>query len=272
VAGDLVTSDNRERAYASTRVMFNLGSVLGPPLAGLLLLGGNWSVLFLVFGLLGLTTVVIVLLLPLAAVDKASGDAPSPGRGRVLADRAFLLLLASTFVGYFSYVSFSSVLPVAAVTDYQLPESLWGFIFAINPIAVVLLQLRTTQATRTIGSGPKLIGSSLLMGLPFLVLLVLPNAVGIVLVTCVFVAGEMVWVPVIQGMVVTMAPPKQRGRYLGAYRSVGQVAMGLAPFVLLNLRGLGPHWAWVLVAAICVLGAALGTLAVRMSCAGSHEP
>ena len=266
VVGDLAGEDTKERAYAAARVMSNVGSILGPPLAGLLLLGENWSLFFLVFGVLGAITVTMVALLlsrTSASAAKPATTGPAAHQRGALMSRGFLLLLASTLLGYFSYVAFVAVLPVTAVADYHLPSSAWGLIFAVNPILVVLLQMRVTRAIVAVRMDRKLALATLLMGLPFLLLLALPNVVGIVLVTSLFVFGEMAWAPSVEGLVVTMAPPEERGRAFGAYRGVGQAAMGLGPFVLFNLRSVGLHWVWPVVGAIALLGAAAGMLAAR---------
>ena len=47
MVADLVAPERQEAAYASVRVAANLGVTIGPPLGGLLLIGGHWSHLFL---------------------------------------------------------------------------------------------------------------------------------------------------------------------------------------------------------------------------------
>ena len=47
MVADLVAPERQEAAYASVRVAQNLGVTIGPPLGGLLLIGGNWNHLFL---------------------------------------------------------------------------------------------------------------------------------------------------------------------------------------------------------------------------------
>jgi len=44
---DLVAPERREAAYSSVRVAANLGVTIGPPIGGLLLIGGNWNHLWL---------------------------------------------------------------------------------------------------------------------------------------------------------------------------------------------------------------------------------
>ena len=47
MVADLVAPERHEAAYASVRVAQNLGVTIGPPLGGVLLLGGHWSHLWL---------------------------------------------------------------------------------------------------------------------------------------------------------------------------------------------------------------------------------
>lgn len=259
-------SQSQERAYASTRVMFNIGSTLGPPMAALLLLVGNWSTLFAAMGGLGLLTVttVIVILPALPPRVQERGNRP-PGRvtAGVLADRKFLLLLLSTALGYAIYVTFSSVLPVVAVEDYGLAPAAWGFLYAVNPVIVILAQLRITRATQRFAPDLKITVASLLMGAAFLLLVALPNAVGVLALTVVFVVGEMLWAPVSQALVIRMAPDHLRGSYLGAFRGAGQIALGLAPFLVLRLHSLGDDVTWWAIGLTGVLAAAVGRAAAR---------
>lgn len=264
---DLATAGEQERAYASTRVMFNIGSMMGPPMAGLVLLTHSWSLLFICAGILGLATVAIVLKwMPRTSqahndeTDRQSAQGTKTGIWR---DRPFALLLASTLLGYFIYVTYSSVLPVVAVSDYHLAPSAWGFIYAINPIIVVLFQMRITRLTRTISSAVKLTLASLLMGASFLILILLPNIVGVVLLTGAFVLGEMLWAPVSQSLAARMAPKEMRGSYMGAFRGSGQIAMGLAPFVMLRVHESGNTPTWITIGAISVLAAGVGWAASR---------
>ena len=46
MVADLVAPERHQAAYASVRVAANVGVVVGPPLGGLLLVLGSWSVLF----------------------------------------------------------------------------------------------------------------------------------------------------------------------------------------------------------------------------------
>ncbi|MWA02678.1 MFS transporter [Actinomadura sp. LD22] len=272
---DLVDEGEQERAYAATRVMFNIGSVLGPPLAGLVLLKHNWTLLFVCAGALGFVTVAAVLRwMPARTGPRENGqdwEAKPSATGTIWRDRPFVLLLASTFLGYFIYVTYSSVLPVVAVSSYRLAPSAWGFIYAINPIIVVLFQMRTTRLTRNLSASTKLILASLLMGVSFLILVALPNAAGIVLLACAFVIGEMLWAPVSQSLAVRMAPDGMRGSYMGAFRGAGQIAMGLAPFVMLRVHGFGNTPTWLTVSLVSVLGAGVGWAAARGVRRGSRE-
>ncbi|WP_242909796.1 MFS transporter [Actinomadura terrae] len=264
---DLAPAEEQERAYASSRVMFNIGSMLGPPMAGLVLLTHSWTLLFICAGVLGLATVAIVLTWMPRTSPARNGKAdrrPAQGsRTGIWRDHPFVLLLASTLLGYFIYVTYSSVLPVVAVSDYHLAPSAWGFIYAINPIIVVLFQMRITRVTRTISSSVKLTLASLLMGVSFLILLLLPNIVGVVLLTGAFVIGEMLWAPVSQSLAVRMAPEDERGSYMGAFRGSGQIAMGLAPFVMLWVHESGNTPTWITIGAISVLAAGVGWVAAQ---------
>src|SRR5262249_49451199 len=128
LVADLVTDPaKREHAYATLRVASNLGVLLGPPLAALLVYLGSWDAFLLGIAALGLVgAIVTTALLPNGTV--ASMAEPEPGLRRVARDRPFVLLLLSCLLAYGDYCAFETVLPVIAVTAYGLGSSTWGLL------------------------------------------------------------------------------------------------------------------------------------------------
>jgi predicted MFS family arabinose efflux permease len=265
---DATTESDRETGYAQSRIMFNLGGVVGPPLAGLLLLSHHWAPLFASVSLFSLAAALV-------ARFKIPEHTRSPRQHRhraqlsFLRDRRFGLLLLSNGLGFFVYETFAVVLPVVAVTSFKLSPSLWGLIVAINPITVVLLQSRMTQATRHLSIAVKLGVASIFMGMPFLLLLIFRNIIGIIAVVVLLVIGEMLWAPTSQALAANLAEPGQVGAYMGAFRGTGQASLGLAPLIVLHLYNIGPSVTWFSVAGLALLGGLAGVFAGSVRPAGS---
>jgi predicted MFS family arabinose efflux permease len=263
LVADLVPEEHsREQAYATVRVASNLGSLMGPPLAALLVLVAGWTAFLLGIAALGVAGAAFAARLPSTRVVT---EALEPGSlGTVVRDRPFSLLLLSTLLAFTDYCGFETVLPVLAVSAYGLSPSTWGLLVIISPALVVLAQLRLTRASGRIPPAPRLASATLLMGLPFLALLVSSHVAVIAAVIVVFVVGEMVWMPTSQAIAAQIAPPQTRGTYFGALAAMTGPAWTLAPFIAFQLRDHeGVNAVWLFFAAIAVASAAAGALAVR---------
>ena len=218
LVADLVPdSDGREAAYATVRVAANLGAFVGPPVAALLIHLGGWTSFLLGVAALGVVgAAVTASFLPATGGWTHPSHAQSGSARLVLRDRPFLLLLISTLFGFFVYCGFETVLPVIAVSSYGLSASTWGLLVVISPLLVVLFQLRLTRAAARMPVAPRLAAALLVMGLPFLALVVSGHVVLIAAVIVVFVVGEMLWMPTSQTVAAQLAPALSRGTYLGA--------------------------------------------------------
>ncbi len=262
---DLVPPSGHEAAYASTRVAWNLGTTLGPPIGGLLLFLGSWTALFL--GVAALSTVafaIALLLLPTRGHYSPAGPPDRGSFGVIRRDRAFLLFLLSGGLAYLVYVAFETVLPISLVGSHGFSPSTWGFLVVINPASVTLFQLRLTRRVSGIAPAPKLAAAMLLMGLPFMLLTVSAAIPVVLFVIFVFVVGEMLWVPTSQTVVAALAPADIRGAYMGAFGSTSAFGFALGPLLGLQVRGsFGDATMWMVFAAVSVVAAATGAAACR---------
>jgi predicted MFS family arabinose efflux permease len=273
MVADLVRAERHEAAFASLRVANNLGVVLGPVLGGLLLLV-SWPALFVGVSILSAAVFVLARRLLPERGEFAPDSQPERGSFRVVRrDRVFLLFLLSTALAYIVYVAYETVLPISLVDTHGLAPSTWGFLVIINPALVTLFQLRLTKRLAHVPPLPKLVTAMLLMGLPFLLLSVTAALPVVALVIVVFVLGEMLWVPTSQAVVAGLAPADLRGAYLGAFSGMGAVGFALAPFSGLLVRAAGGDTAmWAYFAAMSIVSAVVGALAVRLAWSRRFAP
>jgi predicted MFS family arabinose efflux permease len=265
LVADVVRPERHEHAYASLRVANNLGVTLGPPIGGALLLTGDYDVLWLGVGALGLVTVTLAWRLIPARGEFTPDEPPSRGSfGVIRRDGAFLLFLASMVLANLVYFAFEVVLPISAVDTHGLSPAAWGFLVIINPALVTLFQLRLTRRVERFPAPPKLALAMLLMGWPFLLLSVDAAVPVMALVIVIFVLGEMLWIPTSQAIVAGLAPADLRGAYMGAFASTSSAGFALGPFFGLQIRGgFGDTAMWAFFAAVSVVAAALGVVACR---------
>jgi predicted MFS family arabinose efflux permease len=264
VADYVVEPETREQGYAVVRVANNLGILVGPPIAALLIHLQGWSAFLLGLAAVGVVgTAVSASVLPRGRPLR--DEQQSVNRLMVvLRDGTFGLLLLSTLLGFTIYVGYETVLPVIAVSSYGLAPSTWGLLLVIAPLLVVVAQLRLTHATARVNPAGRLVAAMLLMGLPFLALIADNEVAVIAGVIVLFVIGEMVWIPTSQALAAALAPAPARGTYFGALAAMTGPAWTLVPFVSLELRaGLGVPAVWLFFAVAAVAGAAVGAAAAR---------
>jgi predicted MFS family arabinose efflux permease len=261
---DLVPPDRHEAGYAAVRVIQNLGVTMGPPLGGLLLLGENWTRLFVGGAVLSaLAWLVAYRFIPArGAYTPEHADRTAGGLRLILRDRLFLLFFVSGCLATLTYITYETVLPISLVDTHAIEPSTWGFLLVINPAMVTLFQMRLTARTTGVPASLKLSAAMLLMGLPFLALIVSGSLLVVAAVIFVFVIGEMFWVPTSQTVIARIAPPERRGAYLGAFGSTFAVGFAVTPFLGLQVRGaFGDAVMWTTFASIAVLAALIGFIA-----------
>ena len=265
MVADLVPPEGREAGYAGVRVAKNLGVSFGPVLGGLLLLGEDWSRLFLgVFVVAAVAWAVAWRFLP--SGGRYAPDAP-PERGSfavVRRDHAFLLFVGAMALASMTYVAFDSLLAISLVDSHGFSPATWGFIVVINPVLVTLVQLRLTRSVAGVPAPVKLAIAMPLMGVPF-VLLEAQDAVPFVaLLVLVFVIGEMLWVPTSQAVAAAFAPDDIRGAYMGVFGGSSQLAWAVTPFLGLQVRSaFGDAAMWAGVAGLSLVAATAGAAAAR---------
>jgi len=262
---DLVAPERQEAAYASVRVAANFGVTIGPPIGGLLLIGGHWSHLFLGnFVLSAIAAGIAFRYIPRGGAYAPEGPPERGSLAVILRDYPFLLFLLFALAAQMTYLATDTLFPISATTTHRLSPALWGGIVILNPLLVTIFQLRLIRWASAIPPAVKLGLAMPLMGLPFLLLNVNGSAPVIALIIVVFVTGEMLWVPTSQAVVSGLAPADIRGAYMGAFGGVGSVAWAITPFLGLEVRhAYGDATMWWCVAGVGVLAGVLGALAAR---------
>ncbi len=269
MVADLVAPERQEVAYASVRVASNLGVTIGPPLGGLLLIGGNWNHLWIGTFVLSLVGFGIALrYIPRGGAYAPEGPPERGSFGVIIRDSPFLLFMLASVFATMTYIATETLLPISLTTTHHLAPAAWGALLILNPIAVTLFQLRLTRWTSSVPAWLKLGVAMPLMGVPFLLLNVNGSVPVIAVVIVLFVIGEMLWVPTSQAVVAGLAPSDLRGAYMGAYGGTWSVGWALTPFLGLQVRNAyGDATMWMCVAAVGVLAGALGLVAAR-----GHDP
>jgi MFS family permease len=269
---DLVPRDRHEHAFATQRVVQNIGFI-GGPLIGAALLTIGWRTLFVGIGALGALAFVVALgAIPEDRPEEADRDTSASTLRVLLRDPAFALLLAAGTLAAMTYVSYETLLPISLVQSHGVAPAAWGILLAINPVIVVLFQIRLTSRLGGTGEFVRLAVGVAAMATPFLLLSVSAALPLLILMLVLFVLGEMLWVPPSQGLIARLAPEEKRGAYLGASGATWPAAFALGPLLGLQVRGaFGDSAMWVAIAIVGGLAIILYGIAERIAGRGAES-
>jgi predicted MFS family arabinose efflux permease len=265
MVADLVPPEEHEAAYSAVRVASNLGVTIGPPLGGLLLIGGDWRHLWLgVLPLAALAYGIAWRYIPRGGAYAPTGPPQRSSFRVIVRDHPFLLFMLSSVLATMTYIATETLLPISVTTTHHLAPAAWGILMIVNPLLVTVFQLRLTRWTSHVPASLKLGIAMPMMGVPFLLLNWNGSAPVIALVIFIFVIGEMLWVPTSQAVVAALAPADIRGAYMGIFGSTWSVGWALTPFLGLQVRGAyGDAAMWMCVAALGVTAGITGLAAAR---------
>lgn len=261
---DLVPSERRLVAFAMFRLALNVGWAAGLALGGFLaersfdLLFVGDAITSLVFGLISL----IALPHGTRSARRDEEDLPS-ARTAILADRGFLLLLASALVGGAVYIQYVSSLPLH-VRDAGYGPAAYGVLQSLNGVIVVLIELpviawaQRHERFRVVALG------QLLIGLGFASLLVadtIPLLVGIVVV---WTLGEICAVTPATAIAADRSPQYARGRYQSALHAGWSTGFVLGSVLGTLAYSAAPDALWWACGVLGVVAAGLSLSARRL--------
>jgi MFS family permease len=258
---DFVGPARRLKAYGLLRMGNNAGWALGPALGGLLAEDSYALLFFVTAGVYVVCTVVVACSIE-DAPGAASGTFATPrlsDGAATLKNREFLRFCVFTFTicAVMSQLVVASSLYSKKYLGFSEAEI--GLLFSINGLMVVALQYPVTWVLQARRLTAGLAAGSVFYGAGYLMFGFAPAFWVAGLAMVVVTLGEMAVSPGLQAMGANMAPPAEKGRYLGVQGVFQQVGSSAGIFIGSNAIGLispsfqqGP---WFLVALGAVVSA-----------------
>jgi predicted MFS family arabinose efflux permease len=252
-AADLAGEGDTERQLAFLRVGVNLGTGAGPGL-GALLVGIGWSVQQSFTALAFALSLAAALRLPASAPRVRE---PARRRGGVLRDRAFVVLFAGGALAWTVFAALETLLPVLLSASGKVSPAGWGALLALNPVLIVIGQMRVSRWTAGWARRRKLVLALALISVPYLTLTASAAAWVLVAVVLTVTVGEMLFGPASEALAAEAAPPGQVGAYLGAATAGNWIGAAAAPAIGLPVAdALGETALWVGLIAVAACAAA----------------
>jgi MFS family permease len=224
IVADLVEPRHRPRAFAFLYWAVNIGVAFSGVAGGYLAERSYW-LLFVLDAISCLVFAGLILRYVPETHRPATGDGDR-GYRPVLRDGLLWGLIGTTFLGAVVYMQSLITLPLAVRADGHGPDG-FGLVYAVNPIAVILVQPLVLWAIDRLPAIPLLAGSAIVMGVGFGLTSFADSLVAFGLTVIVWTLGEIGFNAVEPALIANIAPADLRGRYNGA---VG-VSFGAAAFV-----------------------------------------
>lgn len=261
---ELARGEKRISAFAHQRVAINVGWAAGPLMGGLVAGGAAFEMLFLLAAPLILTAAWLVSRLT------EGGRGPVPPRENPLrairtqlGDRSLQLQLAGALLLFLLAGQMIVTLSVEAASRLSLEKHQLGFLWTLNGLIVVLLQMPFARLVRRIGTHRALLWSAVFYALGYASVGFASSWNLLILAMCVVTAGELLNAPSQQTAVVSLVRPENASRVLGLLgltmmlgRSSGPLVGGAAH----DLLGGSPRFMW---GAISLLGVAAAAIYVK---------
>src|ERR1051326_2957997 len=225
---DLGPAGQRVTAFAAYRMAINAGFAFGPATAGFL---AKKSFLWLFVG--DAATSILFGLVAWAALPGGLRNSETPSSlldtVRILrSDRRFrqvvlaVLGIGLVFVQVFSTMSLE-------ITRSGFSTTVYGLVISLNGAMIVLCELPLTSLTKRFPARQAMAVGFVLIGAGFASNALVRTIPLLALATVLFTLGEMISMPISAAYVADLAPPHQRGLYMGTYGMVWAISFVFGP-------------------------------------------
>ena len=261
ILADMLSPADRVQGYSIFRMGRNIGVALGPIIGGIVL-SSNYSIGFTLAALaLALYGLITLLFLRETLVRDPDAKVESIRDQIHVYRQAFSNKPFAHMVGAFTLMEICAalmwvLLAVYLKQNFGVMESTYSWIPTTNALMVVFLQVFVTRSIISYRDTQVMPIGAIFYVAAMLIVGVSSHFWGFWLAMVVMTFGELITAPTATTFVANLAPPDQRGRYLGVFGLTWHVAMAIGPFaagVLTDAFGMRSPW---------FAGAVVGALAV----------
>ena len=233
--------ENRTRSLTLIRLAINLGFVVGPTVAGIIIISSGYDLLFWIDGL---TCILAILFFRLLIKEKKS-TATEPNEESklerqstsVFKDKPYWIFLSISFLMGMIFFQLFTTMPLYHREQYNLTELHTGLLFFLNGLMIVVLEMPMVYwiEQKIVDVTKLILISSVLMALSFFVLLFDTWAgvlvIGMILITI----GEMIGFPYTNAFAMKRAKIGNEGRYMALYTMSFSLAHIVGPKLGLDI-------------------------------------
>jgi MFS family permease len=289
LVSELVKPPQRKQAFALSRLAVNLGMSVGPAIGGILALY-SFRILFFADGVTSILAALVLMFgWPATLRTNASEpkwDEPEDlGREieaegasllaashpvadlRAFRNRRMLYFLVALIPTQLVFFQLTSTVPLFLVHYLRLPESIYGTVFTLNTLMIVVLELPLNNAMAQWSHRRTLTLGAFLYAIGFGSFALAKGPIGIFAAVAAWTFGEMILMPGSAAYAAEIAPTGRRGEYMGLYTMSFSFAFSLGPWLgamLLERHGPQALWGTALVSG-CISTLLMSRIALEKS-------
>ncbi len=262
IVADMLPPEERAQAYGLVRMGRNIGVALGPILGGLVLSRSynigfvSAAITLIFFGLL-----IVFFLKETLEIkrDEQREDLRDQFKvlGQALKNKAFVRMLSSFTLMEICATLMWVILAVYIKQNFGIDETLYSWIPTTNALMVIFLQVAITHRTNRHKATKVMPIGAAFYPVTMLIVAYSSNYWGFLIAMVVMTFGELITAPTATAYVANLAPPDQRGRYLGFFGLNWFVALAIGPmgagFLSDNISIQAPWLAGAVVGVLSVL-------------------
>ncbi|PCI07687.1 MAG: MFS transporter [Flavobacteriaceae bacterium] len=215
--------ENRVRSLTLVRLAINLGFVVGPSVAGVIIIARGYTDLFWIDGV---TCILAIILFRFLVKERKSVKEESKSKVEILdmqaavyKDKPYWIFLGITFLMGMIFFQLFTTMPLYHKEQFGWSEFHTGMLFFLNGLIIVILEMPMVHLIekKKIAHTKLIFYSAILFLLSFIVLLY--NAwAGILVISMVIITvGEMVGFPYTNAFAMQRAKSGNEGRYMALY-------------------------------------------------------
>ncbi|MDD1773723.1 MAG: MFS transporter [Methanomassiliicoccales archaeon] len=256
---DIVGPGKRIEAYGLMRIGANIGFAIGPMIGGFIA-AVSYSSLFL---LTALTCAIVAVIITFGLQESMRKTIPRMGFSiRDLAgigkNRRFMFFCAMSFLLFIVVAQMSTTYSVFSTDAVGVSEVEIGYLYTINGVVVVFLQLPMARYISRYRMSTVLAFGALVYAAGYFLVAFAQDFIFLAFCMFTITIGENVTSPSSMNIVANMSPENERGRYMGFFGLATSFGYSVAPViggVLLDAMIDAPFLLWGIIAMFGVVSA-----------------
>jgi predicted MFS family arabinose efflux permease len=255
---DLVPPIQRKAAFALMRLAINLGMSIGPAAGGYLLLI-SYPIIFWVDGLTTLAAGLLLIVIPWHATGRTKAEPSAPANGdsaiapSPLHNRRLLYFLLAIMPAVVVFFQLESSMPLFMVRDLHLAEHVYGILFTVNTLLIVMTEVPLNLAMTKWPHHHVLPLGALLIAAGFGAMSFASGFWSVAFTVVIWTCGEMILFPGMAAYMADIAPSARRGEYMGLFQMAMSLSFAIGPWLgtaILDRAGASMLWPATFVAGL----------------------